>query len=155
MSRDGAIRILADRSEIEQLRGAYAVASDRHDFDAVADLFAPDGEVQTAQDPPIVGRETLRAFYRTLPSIMGTWSHHNTTSTLELTSDDTARGVQYFLFAANWPDGRARFEAGHYDDDYRRVDGRWRIQRRRVVWFWTRFMDWPGDWTQVTPTFSE
>jgi ketosteroid isomerase-like protein len=142
---------LLDRAEIEDLRARYALCSDNHLFDELAELYAPDGVVEVAGQDPVAGRDLIREFYKTLPSIMGEWSHHYTTSSLTTRSDQTAEGKVYWLVPANWPDGRAHLEAGVYDDEYRKIDGRWHIQRRTCTWFWSRFMDWDGDWRQVEP----
>ena len=148
---DEALQRLIDRSEIEQLRGEYAMCFDAHDLDGAVALYTVDGEVQVDDEEPVRGRDTLRKWYDGLNDLMGEWSHHYTTSTLQIVSADTAVGKLYWMVPANWGDGRAHFQEGCYDDTYRKVEGRWLIQRRHATWFWSRFMEWEGNWSQRDP----
>ncbi|MCG3754006.1 nuclear transport factor 2 family protein [Amycolatopsis sp. Poz14] len=151
MNQEAAVQQLLDRAEIEQLRGEYAMCFDAHDLDGAVACYAPDGEVQVGGDEPVRGRETLREWYGELNELMGEWSHHYTSATLRIVSQDEAEGRLYWLVPANWSDGRAHLQAGQYHDIYRKIDGRWRIQRRHATWFWSRFMEWPGNWAQRDP----
>ncbi|WP_293046014.1 nuclear transport factor 2 family protein [Mycobacterium sp.] len=120
------IQRIEDTLAIQQLPIRYAMAIDERDIDTWVDLFVPD--VQVGRES--VGRDALRgaivsmtrAFYRSMHQIVG----HR----IELTDSDRAVGNVYC---------RAEHEVGErwvvmairYDDEYRKLDGRWYFQRRR------------------------
>jgi 3-phenylpropionate/cinnamic acid dioxygenase small subunit len=130
-----------DALEIQQLAIRYAMAVDERNIDAWLDLFVPD--VCVGQG--LIGREALRdfivpqvkLFYRSIHQIVG----HR----LELISGERATGAVYC---------RAEHEVGdrwiviaiRYDDEYRKVDGKWYFARRNDKhWYETDLVERPQD----------
>jgi hypothetical protein len=119
------IQRVEDTLAIQQLAVRYGMAVDERDVDAWLELFVPD--VRVGQE--LVGREALRdfivpqlrLFYRSVHQIVG----HR----IELLGDDRATGAVYC---------RAEHEVGdrwiviaiRYDDEYRKIDGKWYFARR-------------------------
>ncbi len=151
MDENDELRRLVDRAEIQQLQSEYAFRFDSHDLDGVVELYAPDGAVRVGDEEPIRGHAALREMYEGMNALMGEWSHHYTNSWIRITSDTTAEGRLYWLVPANWSNGRAHLQAGHYHDAYVKIDGLWRIQERVAGWFWSRYMEWEGNWSQAEP----
>jgi hypothetical protein len=130
-----------DTLEIQQLAIRYAMAVDERNIDAWLELFIPDVRVGRG----LIGREALRdfiipqvrLFYRSIHQIVG----HR----LELISGERATGAVYC---------RAEHEVGdrwiviaiRYDDEYRKVDGKWYFARRSDKhWYETDVLERPQD----------
>ncbi len=55
--------------------------------------------------------------------------HHGHMPEIEVVDATHARGIWAMYDRLEYPDGRVRSGAGHYDEEYRLVDGTWRIAR--------------------------
>ncbi|MFT4081136.1 MAG: nuclear transport factor 2 family protein [Nocardioides sp.] len=115
--------------EIRALKARYCDACDRqHAPDLIAGLFAADGIWETADLGTHQGRDAIR---RAMVGIGGRVrrSQHNATN-LDLRLDaDQAWGSWHFSGMLEPDDGPARLTLARYDEEYRREDGRWYIQR--------------------------
>ena len=125
---------LADREEIRALTSDYCQRVQRGDVEGVVELFCEDGSIEMG-DTVTRGHEQLRSSYRdALAEMTPKPFIHN--HVIELDGDQ-ARGVCSVEIRLV-QEGRAYDAAGHYDDDYRKVDGRWRFVRRVfVVYHWS------------------
>ena len=133
---------VADRVELRGLVDAYAVAADRRDGDAIADLFSSDGALQLFDQPDITrapidvreSRAALVAGPRRLDRYLST-SHFVGQQVLEIRSLGVT-GTVYCLANHLYRDGdQVMSFVVHvrYLDDYVRSDGTWRFRLRRVV----------------------
>jgi len=119
---------------IRQLKHRYLNACDLKDIEAIRDCFAT-GPIRI--DYEAVGvfeeRDPFVALYQSLachPRVRD--SHHGANPEIELLSDDTARGrwsLCYFNLDAET--GLTRRLGVIYDDEYRRMDGAWKIVATR------------------------
>lgn len=133
--QDGSERLhlqrLLDLHAIQQLAAIYPILVDSHDLDALIGLFADDASFSRA-GAVHSGRAELRAFYA---QIMGTYSltiHSVHQHVVDLVSGaNTAVGVQ-MGHGEVAIEGRRMLAAYRYDDEYRRVDGRWLFARRNM-----------------------
>jgi hypothetical protein len=133
MSADALVRRLADLEAIRDLARRYAHCVWQKDVSGAVDLFTADGEMNTGDRPPIVGRAALAESYK---SILGEGAFqpfvHN--HVVEL-NGDAATGTCYLdLRAVNA--GQSMIGAGYYDDVYVRVDGVWKFRSRRLNLLW-------------------
>ena len=104
----------------------------RNEGDAVVDLFTDDGVLDgsSAGMGRIEGRDALIAFYRpavteaeeTLPFIQN--------HIIDVNGEDATGTCA--LEARFSRGGRSITVAGHYEDTYRRVDGRWLFAERKL-----------------------
>ena len=125
-SDDPDVRHLLDRAEIEDLVTTFAIALDRRDFDLVRSCFAPDAG-EHAESLIASLREELEPWRRS--------THLLGNQRVEIDGDrasvETYAYVNYQRdgerAATHWSDGARR-----YLDDLVRVEGRWRIARRRI-----------------------
>jgi uncharacterized protein (TIGR02246 family) len=127
---ESIVRELADREAIRDLASRYADCIWRNDASGAADLFTEDGEMDTGDRPPIVGRETLREVYRGMlqgPELQPFVHNH----LIELQGDD-ATGVCYLDLRATM-EGRSMIGSGFYHDCYQRVDGVWKFRSRKLT----------------------
>lgn len=136
---------LLDRLQIMELQSRYALAHDLTDPDGYAAVFTEDAELVGSGRVLAKGREALHAigvndrkrFNNSLPEDVrsfGVMRHVVTNQVIDLTGPDTAEGLCYVLTIANRTDeGPQILSVGRYEDQYRRVDGRWLIARREIV----------------------
>jgi len=135
---------MTDRADdLEAIRltlATYNVSGDRGQLAKLAAAFAPDGVLETSTsklegrdeiatglgggppDPSAPREPPRRSFVR----------HNQTTQLLELTGPDTAEGrTQFVVYTDVGQD-----HMGTYVDRFRKVDGAWLIQHRRVFIEW-------------------
>ena len=124
------MRRIEDRIEIGELAHRYAVAVDDRDMATLADCYTRDA-VFDSVGGRTVGRDAIIEYFAGRFRLMGPTRHLPVSSVLEFHGDDEARG-QVLAHAELGMDGRTIFSALRYDDHYRREDGRWRFQERRL-----------------------
>lgn len=135
-----SVRGLADREAIRELTAQYCHGVRQADTEAVVALFTDDASLAThfpdgSGQPDVApkGREGLRKAYADLGRLSLQPFVHN--HVLEL-DGDRGRGV-CSVEVRLAQDGVAYTSAGHYHDEYRRVGGRWRFQRRELfIYHW-------------------
>jgi uncharacterized protein (TIGR02246 family) len=125
---------LEAREAIRETIASYAHHADSGRFEELADLFAPDGVLEVRGEPPIAGREAIRAFLTGVGVSLADASdvpiirHHVSNVTIELIGPDEARGACYFLAITE----HGLDHWGRYRDHFVRVDGRWLFEHRRA-----------------------
>jgi uncharacterized protein (TIGR02246 family) len=135
---------LEAREAIRETIASYAHHADSGRFEELADLFAPDGVLEVRGEPPIVGREAIRAFLTGVGvSLAGASEvpiirHHVSNVTIELIGPDEARAACYFLAITE----HGLDHWGRYRDHLVRIDDRWRFRHRRARTDGTT----PGGW---------
>ena len=127
---------------IKQLKARYFLFMDTKRWDEWRDLFTVDVRVEGGPAHP--DRDAFVDFVR-----KGLWNvetaHHGHMPIIEVTGDSTARGTwsmsDDLLFPAGHPWAGAlprRCGYGHYDEEYRKEDGEWKIASMRL----TRLVVW-------------
>jgi hypothetical protein len=135
---------LLAREEIRQLRTLYAHHLDSNNMAALDQVFSADAVVQVTVGE-MVGLEAIRAGlgeafslfdrdrrgrYPFMHAIMNHW--------VQLTGPESAVGHCYLIDfeTASKPDPNPLLLLGLYADQYKRIDGQWRITdtRLEVVW---------------------
>ncbi|MEY4760850.1 MAG: hypothetical protein RLZZ200_706 [Pseudomonadota bacterium] len=134
----------ADRAEIEDLQARYIFALDWQDADAYAATFAPDGVLDWAGGI-VRGREAIRTEVRNMRAAFAKKEaadaprrparlRHFTTNAVLAIDGDRATHISYWFEMDN--DGRERWPYvggyGHYEDELRKVEGRWLYTRRKI-----------------------
>lgn len=124
----------------------FFVALDSKDFGACVQVFAADLVWRRPGQDPMRGVEQARAFLENLEAQRRTSErpdgirqrHLVTTSHIDVTSEDEARGVSYALvYRDETPNGGASPLADadllvEYHDVFKRVGGAWRIAEREA-----------------------
>jgi hypothetical protein len=125
---------LEAREQIRDLVARYNANGDAGRFDAMLALFAEDATLELA-DGAHLGKAAIRAVFeaaahRTVGAGRAAFVRHFTaTHQIDVLSDSKARGRCYFAVLTE----RGLDHWGRYVDEYRRVDGRWLYQRRKVT----------------------
>jgi uncharacterized protein (TIGR02246 family) len=136
------LRRLEDRFELLELPARYSRSIDDRDIATLVDLFCEDGAfVHADGGRQIVGRQEIEDFYRRVLSGYGMSIHIPHAQVVNRIDGDEASG---------WVLAHAELAAGteyvvvalRYEDDYRRVDGRWRFARRALsFWYFANWRD--------------
>jgi hypothetical protein len=125
------VRRLEDRAELQDLAVRYFLASDFDDFDAIADAFAPEGTFSAGGFPGATGGTGIADMIRQARTAFGTTIHTPHYVLVDFIDDDHATGlVGAHLEIATG--GTTVFGAVRYEDEYVRVDGRWRFASRNM-----------------------
>ena len=129
---------LDDIEQIRQLKARYFRTMDQKDWTAYQGVFAEGAVIDTTDDTGpgtvVTGRD---AFIDMLTPILegAITVHHGHMSEIEITGDDTARGIwameDQIWFSEASGMGKL-WGAGWYEELYRRVDGEWKIERMRL-----------------------
>jgi uncharacterized protein (TIGR02246 family) len=125
------LQAIADRVEIEALRGEFTDASMLRDWDRFASLFTEDGAWRMPHiGEEIVGREEIRA---RVERLRGLWAYFVQTvhpGTVRL-DGDTAVGRAYVHEFGRFRDGTSHLNYSIYHDRYRRTADGWKFAERR------------------------
>jgi uncharacterized protein (TIGR02246 family) len=119
--------------EIRRLKARYFRHLDRKEWVELAQVFTADAHMD-ADGFTSTGRDEIVAFLRRVLADTRT-VHHGHMPEIDL-DGDTARGIwameDYVEFGAHDPPKGLR-GYGHYEEEYRREDGTWRIANLRLV----------------------
>jgi len=166
-----AVRAQADVRAIGDLGTLYARAVDDHDIDTLVAMFTPDG-VFERRGVAAAGADAVRTAYVASFDTYRTMLHTAHLGVVQLHGDDTATG---------WSHGHAELATNstlvmasyRYEDELRRVDGRWLFARRSITFMYAVPADqlatsfgsaerirWPratpeaGDYPETSPTWE-
>jgi uncharacterized protein (TIGR02246 family) len=129
MMRD--FQAIADRVEIEALRGEFTDAGMMRDYNRLASLFTQDAIWRIpAVGAELIGRDEIRAGIARLAE--GVWDYLLQTThpgTIQL-DGDTASGRAYVLSFGHMRDGSSHLNYSVYHDRYRRTPEGWKFTER-------------------------
>jgi ketosteroid isomerase-like protein len=124
------LQAIADRVEIEALRGEFTDAGMMHDWDRLASLFTPDGAWRMPHaNKEFLSREEIRA---AVERLRGLWDYFVQTvhpGTIQL-AGDTAVGRSYVAEFGRFRDGGSHLNYSVYHDRYQRTPDGWRFTER-------------------------
>ena len=141
MPQDDALRLM-DLERIRRLKAQYCRYIDTKQWERLRAIFAPDVRFEGLGSAP--SGAGLDDFIQGISSRMRTAVaiHHVHNPEIVFTGPDTARGVWAMMDYVDWPDGPSPREApghrgfmgfGHYEEEYRRLDGDWKIGFLRLT----------------------
>lgn len=139
MASNDALQRLLDLEEIKQLKAKYFLYLDTKQWEAWRELFTEDLVVEGTRQPPDSGRDTFVNGVRdALQQIQS--CHQGHTPIIEFMGENNARGVWAMFDDLRFPDGhpwmegyRRRVGYGHYEEEYRRENGVWKICHLRLA----------------------
>jgi ketosteroid isomerase-like protein len=121
---------IADRVEIEALRGEFSDAAMMRDRARLASLFTPDGVLRMPNIPAeFAGREEIRAGGERLQDQWDFFVQTTHPGTIQL-DGDTATGRAYMQELARARDGRQGMNFAIYHDRYARTGDGWKFTER-------------------------
>ncbi|BCB75830.1 hypothetical protein GCM10022251_25800 [Phytohabitans flavus] len=123
-------RAIADRVEIEALRGEYTDAAMMRDYERIASLFTSDGALRMPHVPAdIVGRDQIRAWGEQVPDRVEFFVQNTHPGVIRL-GGDTATGRAYLQEVIRMRDGSSHLNYAIYHDRYQRTDDGWKFAER-------------------------
>jgi ketosteroid isomerase-like protein len=123
-------RAIADRVEIEALRGEFTDAAMMRDRGRLASLFTPDGALRMPNIPAeLIGQEQIRGGGERLQAQWDFFVQTTHPGTIQL-DGDTATGRAYIQELARARDGRQGLNYAIYHDRYQRTGDGWRFTER-------------------------
>lgn len=121
---------IADRVEIEALRGEFTDAVMMRDYDRIASLFTPDGVWRMPNIPVVLeGQEPIRAWGRRVPDVVDFLVQNTHPGVIQL-DGDTASGRAYMSEVGRGRDGRGGMNYAIYHDRYQRTGEGWKFAER-------------------------
>ena len=124
------LQAIADRVEIESLRGEYTDALMMRDWDRLASLFTHDGAARMPHVPAeAVGREEIRAGIERLQGLLDYFVQTTHPGTIRL-DGDTASGRAYISELIRFRDGNSHLNYAIYHDRYQRTGDGWKFTER-------------------------
>jgi ketosteroid isomerase-like protein len=121
---------IADRVEIEALRGEFTDAVMMRDYDRGASLFTPAGALRMPHIPAeLAGREQIRAWSERVPGLVDYFVQATHQGTIQL-DGDTATGRAYTQELVRFRDGRSELNHAIYHDRYQRTGDGWKFTER-------------------------
>jgi ketosteroid isomerase-like protein len=121
---------IADRVEIEALRGEFTDAAMMRDRPRLASLFTPDGALRMPNIPvELLGREEIRAGGERLQAQWDIFVQNTHAGTIQL-DGDTATGRAYVQELVRTRDGIEGLNYAIYHDSYRRTPDGWKFTER-------------------------
>lgn len=125
------IQQLADRMEIEALRGEFTDAVMMNDHDRLASLFTDDGAVRIPDAGlEAVGHEQLSGLGRNREATMEFFIQNTHPGSVRI-DGNTASGRVYLCELARFADGESHLNYAVYHDRYARTADGWKFAERR------------------------
>ncbi len=125
------LRRLLDIQEIQQVLHMYSIAIDSRDPEAMLPLFTEDAVIQVGDLEEMPVEQYALGGKEFLPTLEVT-QHAISTAVIEI-DGDTAKSRSYFAAQHSrnsLGDNCMLVIGGHYDDDFVRFNGQWRIKKR-------------------------
>jgi ketosteroid isomerase-like protein len=125
------VQALEDVNAIRNLKARYAAYCDDHyNADEIAALFTVDAVWDSQGLGRFEGREAIREFFRGASQIFTFAIHYSLNGQIEV-QGDSARAQWYLFMPCTLGAGnRAMWRAGIDREEYVRVDGEWKFQRK-------------------------
>jgi ketosteroid isomerase-like protein len=124
------VQAIADRVEIEALRGEFTDAAMMRDRARLAALFTPDGALRMPNIPAeLTGRAEIRAGGERLQAAWDIFVQTTHPGTIVL-DGDTATGRAYLQELVRTRDGHQGLNFAIYHDQYQRTDEGWKFAER-------------------------
>ncbi|TDB95152.1 nuclear transport factor 2 family protein [Nonomuraea longispora] len=124
------LQVIADRVEIEALRGEHVDAAMVGDYDRFASLFTEDAVWRIPPaDIEFTGRKEIRAGIERLQDAWEFWVQNVHPGTIHL-EGDTATGRESIFELGRQRDGRSVVMYGLFHDRYQRTPDGWKFAER-------------------------
>ena len=124
------LETIADRVEIEALRGEFTDAAMMRDYDRITTLFTPDGALRIlGTDVDLADRDQIRAWGERVPEFVEYLVQNTHPGVIRL-DGDTASGRAYMSELIRLRDGTSHLNYAIYHDRYRRTDDGWKFTER-------------------------
>ena len=124
---------LAEIEAIKQLKARYFRLLDTKQWDVWREVFSDDFSAEVHGPHPVIHFASPDEMVATNRKVLAEAPtvHHGHTPEIELTGPDTAKGTWAMMDRVELGAGFQGY--GHYHEEYRKRDGRWRISRMTLT----------------------
>jgi ketosteroid isomerase-like protein len=123
-------QVIADRVELEALRGEFTDAVMTRDYGRFASLFTPDGVLRMPNIPAeLTGQAEIRAWGGRVPALVDFLVQTTHPGSIQL-AGDTASGRAYIQELVRLRDGSSQVNYAVYHDRYQRTPDGWKFTER-------------------------
>ncbi|MCX5998731.1 MAG: nuclear transport factor 2 family protein [Chloroflexi bacterium] len=131
---EARIIVLEDTEAIKRLKAKYWRCLDRKLWTEMEAVFAKDATADYGPKYHLAGREAILQFLKANlgPDSVST-SHGGHSPDIGITGNTTANGIWTQNNLMVRESGMKIMEWGHYEDEYVKEDGCWRINRTKIV----------------------
>lgn len=143
-----AVQAMLDKMEIGEVLARYMRAVDRGDLDSLRACYLPGAVEEHGGVYNGSAEEYVNGIAAMLTHPRALTTHCLSNVLIEL-DGDTARAECYVTAFARvrTPDGKGdTITVARMVDDFARLDGRWGIRRRQLLWEWNHDMDVSEGW---------
>jgi hypothetical protein len=133
---EARIRVLEDIEEIKKLMASYCYRVDVFQMDDVVDLFAENAKAEYGPLGSYEGKDGLATFFKEVVPNTQSWSAHQVLNPIVTVEGEKAKGTWYLFCPATVlnPEGdRAVWIQGRYDNEFVKIDGRWKFSLLRFT----------------------
>ena len=130
---DARLTYIEDLEAIKALKARYCeICDDDHNPEEITSIFTEDGIWEAKGIGEAHGHSEIRALFQRFQKSIR-FSQHMTMNPVIEVDGETARGTWYFFGPFTMEkDNQALWQACRYHEVYRKVDGRWLIERLTV-----------------------
>lgn len=124
---------LVEIEQIKRLKARYFRLMDNKMWEDWAGVFTEDASLQFGPNPEDIwyGREQIVSNNSSILA-NATTVHHGHMPEIEITSETTATGIWAMFDYVQMP-GLTLQGYGHYEEEYVKVDGQWKIRKLRLM----------------------
>ncbi|WP_458210655.1 nuclear transport factor 2 family protein [Haladaptatus sp. NG-SE-30] len=150
MDETQRLRRLEAREAIKELRARYCYSIDEQDWDAFYDLFVADPTLDFGGMGVYEGSEGLARFaHQFVEGQLERSAHMLSNPILDVDVDgNRATGRWYVESPITFSDGSGAWRQGWYEDEYRYIDGEWKIATIEMRFVYTADYD-EGGWSDL------
>ncbi len=127
------IQILEDINAIKKLKAKYWNSVDNQEWDSLADCYTQDVVFETPQLGTMEGRDfIIKVLKRAMKNVKTAHQGHN--PEIDIINDHSARGRWALNDRVEMADNKVFMGHGHYDEDYVKENGSWKIKRSKLTY---------------------
>ncbi len=134
------LREMIEIDDIKHTKLLYSHLMDTARFDDLSEIFTEDAVCEFGHYGTWEGRETIRKNYHQIEEGMPAFGamHGTCDHLVELTGPDTATGRSYLFEPSTQKEASENpfIYLGVYDEEYRKVDGKWLVSLCTLHFFW-------------------
>jgi len=124
---------LEDIEAIKRLKAKYWSSVDRQEWDRLAECLTEDCSFETPMMAPMQGRDFIvKVLKRAMRNVSTAHQGHN--PEIEIEGDAAARGRWALNDVVRTPDAGMLKGYGHYEEQYLKQNGFWRIHRSKLTY---------------------
>ncbi len=123
--------VLNDIEAIKKLKARYWRCVDKKLWTELVEVFTEDATLDYG-DTRLDGGKTIAQSIKEVLADAAT-AHGGHSPEIEITSDTTAKGIWAFMDYLVWGSDTKMMGFGHYEDEYVKEDGHWRIKSTKLT----------------------